>query len=285
MSLPDIAICRRFFAEELRTAAPVRSSDAVVEAFARVPREHFFDPGPWMILPLTSPHGTYMTPDDDPRRLYHNVLVSIDQQRGINNGGPGLWARLLDHALIAPGERIMQVGTGTGYYSAILAELVGPQGKVIAVEYDADLAARTRRNLAGWPQVEVIHGDGTLHDPGPVDLVIAFAGSTHPARLWLDRLRDNGRLIMPLTGAKGWGFALRAIRRGDDFEARSLGPCGFIHCIGNRDTAAARRLDRRFRLQGRRNLAIRSLHRGTPNGKQRSGVWYAGPGFWLSQRP
>ncbi|HEV7982481.1 MAG TPA: methyltransferase domain-containing protein [Xanthobacteraceae bacterium] len=59
----------------------------------------------------------------------------------------------------------MQVGSGTGYYAAVLAEIVGPNGRVIAVECDDDLAAKARDNLRPWAQVEVVHGDGRTHDP------------------------------------------------------------------------------------------------------------------------
>src|SRR5260221_7833209 len=179
----SLAELRRCFAEELRATAPVRFSEAVVEAFATVPREAFFGPGPWRVLPSKSLDSAYVTPDADPRWLYHDVLISIDHQRGINNGEPGLWARLFDKTPIRPGDRIMQVGSGTGYYTAIMAELVGSKGHVIAVEYAPDLADEARKNLAPWPQVDVVRGDGTVYDPGLVDVAVVFAGATHPAKV------------------------------------------------------------------------------------------------------
>jgi protein-L-isoaspartate(D-aspartate) O-methyltransferase len=75
---------------------------------------------------------------------------------------------------------------------AILAEIVGPDGRVTAVEYDEALAARARTNLGDWPQVEVVHGDGRNHDPGEVDVVIVFAGSTHLHRCGSTALRRAG---------------------------------------------------------------------------------------------
>ena len=164
------------------------------------------------------------------------------RQGQLNNGQPSFWAHNFDHLDLQRGERVLQVGAGTGYYSAILAEIVGPAGRVTAVEYDADLAARARANLAPWRHVEVVAGDGRLHDAGEVDAVVAFAGSTHPAPLWLDRLADDGRLMMPLTVENRWGFMLRATRRGSEFAAASIGWVGIFPCIGGRDHDAAQRL-------------------------------------------
>jgi protein-L-isoaspartate(D-aspartate) O-methyltransferase len=71
----------------------------------------------------------------------------------------------------------------------------GPNGRVIAIEVDADLAARSRGNLVGLPNVEVVDGDGGEHDSGPADAILVNAGATHPRRIWLDSLRPNGRLV------------------------------------------------------------------------------------------
>src|SRR5215467_451568 len=116
--MPDreLVQLRRFYAEELRATAPVLCNDSVVEAFASVPRERFLGLGPWRIIPPMYMDSIYITPDADPRRLYHDVLVTIDETRDLNNGQPALWARLFDQLDLRPGERIMQVGAGTGYY-------------------------------------------------------------------------------------------------------------------------------------------------------------------------
>ena len=160
----------------------------------------------------------------------------------------------------------MQVGAGTGYYAAVLAEIVGPIGHVTAIECDDELAARARVNLDPWHQVDVVHGDGRTHDPGEVDVIIVFAGSTHPAPLWLDRLAPGGQLLMPLTNEKQWGFLLRATRGRDHdadaivlptardrkrFDAVSIGGVGIFPCIGGRDEPAAKRFQTAFRCRRR----------------------------------
>src|SRR5215468_2520512 len=146
---------RRWYAEDLKLGAPVRRNMAIVEAFAAVARERFLGPGPWRILSdrLHNPrHDYFLTPDDDPRWIYHDVLVAIDHARGLNNGLPSLWARNFDHLDLERGQRVMQVGAGTGYYGAVLAEIVGENGRVIAVECDVELATRARVNLGPWRQ-------------------------------------------------------------------------------------------------------------------------------------
>jgi len=277
----DNAAMRRWYAEDLRLRGPVRRNMDVVEAFAAVPRERFLGPGPWVIRPDTRPDETFTSPDTEPHWLYHDVLVAIDLERRLNNGMPSFWAYNFDHLDLRRGERVLQVGAGTGYYSAVLAEIVGRDGSVVAVEYDADLAARAKDNLAAWPQVEVVAGDGRAHDPGPVDAIVAFAGSTHPAPPWLDRLKDGGRLMMPLTGANWWGFILRAERQGDAFAARSIGGVGIFPCAGGRDEAAGERLQAALKNVQPRFVPIRALHRGEPGAAMAEKVWFAGPDFWL----
>src|SRR5258707_5171659 len=157
---PDIKQARRWFAEELRHTAHVRSP-TVIEAFATVPREHFVGPGPWRVLSRLGGPDYWTIDDSDPRRLCHDVLVAIDETRRLNNGQPSLWATLFDQLAVATGDRVVHVGAGLGYYSAILAEIVGPRGDVTAIEVDAGLAERARANLArSWPQANVIATDG-----------------------------------------------------------------------------------------------------------------------------
>ena len=81
--------------------------------------------------------------------LYQDLVIALDPARGVNNGSPSLHAKLLEALGPKPGEHIVHVGAGAGYYSAILAELVGPTGRVTAVEFDAALAERAKTLLSG----------------------------------------------------------------------------------------------------------------------------------------
>ena len=129
-----VAKYRAFYAKLVSTRAGAR--DARIEAaFAAVPREAFVGPGPWSlsVFPPGGPAPVYVeTPDDDPAFLYADVLVALDRARGVNNGEPSLHARCLDGLALRPGETVLHVGAGTGYYSALLAHLVAPGGTVHA---------------------------------------------------------------------------------------------------------------------------------------------------------
>ena len=175
-----VTTARRWFAEELRYTAGVRSP-AVVQAFATVPRERFAGPGPWRVLSPMSMDAYWTTDDADPCHLYHDVLVAIDEARRLNNGQPSLWAALYDRLRLAAGMHVVHVGAGTGYYSAILAEIVGREGRVTAVEIDPSLAERARESLAlAWPQAAVLAADGFAFRPDrPAGAIVVNAGVSH----------------------------------------------------------------------------------------------------------
>jgi protein-L-isoaspartate(D-aspartate) O-methyltransferase len=166
---------RHRYAEELRFTARL-GSRAVVDAFATVPRERFFRPGPWRLLSPMALGEYWTTEDGDPRHLYHDVLIAIDEQRRLNNGQPSLWARMYEDLDLSNGAHVVHVGAGTGYYSAILAEIVGRAGRVTAIEIDAALAARARESLAAWPQATVAAADGFTFCPDqPADAIVVNA--------------------------------------------------------------------------------------------------------------
>ena len=281
----DLDAARRAYADELARLGPIAQTPRLTDAFASVPRERFLGLGPWrIIVPRADINQVFNSPDADPVHLYRDVLVTIDAARGINNGQPSLWARAFDTLKLRPGAKVLHVAAGTGYYSAILAETVGPDGRVVAVEYEADLAERARDNLEPWPQVSVVHGDGRTHDAGfDADCIAVCAGATHPAPLWLDRLAEGGVLVMPLTGRYSWGFMLRVERQGDAFAAASVSGVGIYPCAGGRDTAAAGRLQTALDGLTSNTPPITALHRGEPSPADRARVWYAGPGFWLER--
>ena len=282
MANSNLGKARRIYAEELRVAAPVGRNPAIIKAFATVPREKFLGPGPWLIR---AGMKSYRTPDRNPRWVYHNVLVSLDARKGINNGSPGMWAYLLDQLNVKPGERVLQVGAGTGYYTAILATLVGKRGRVYAVEYDQRLAARARANLRDRPQAKVICGDASTFDPGEIDVVVVFAGGTHPEPLWLERLAPKGRLLMPLvTDGGGGGFMLKATRRGSGFKAQAVSLCWFILAKSFRTTREARDLKKALAPLKGTLPALRALHLGPILRAKRPQAFFIGRDFWLSKR-
>ncbi len=239
----QLGIVRTAYAKNIMAAAG--AIDRRVEAaFASVPREDFLGPGPW---PIFRGIGDYeLTPDTDPTHLYTNNLVGIVPERGLNNGQPTLHAFLLAQAKPAEGEHIVHIGTGTGYYTAIMAELVGRSGRVTGIEYDPELAARAKAILAYRPRVRIVQGDGATAAFDQANVIYVNAGATRPADAWLDRLTDGGRLILPLTTARGFaqpgvgtvamqGSVFLIERSGDDFHAKWISPVAIFPCAGARD--------------------------------------------------
>lgn len=232
---------RRWYAEEIRAVAHLES-EAVVAAYARVPREAFLADGPWQIgrsYELSPPYRT--TVDADPRHVYHNVLIAIDPARQLHNGLPSALAQWIEAADIRRGDRVLHIGTGTGYYTAILAEIAGPTGSVLGYEVDAELAARAQAALRRWPTVRVEAGDAAA-PVGPFDAIFVNAGCTHPRSEWLAALAPGGRMVIPLTVhfpglPHEVGGMLRLDRRDPRWPARIVSQVGMYPCSNARDPA------------------------------------------------
>jgi protein-L-isoaspartate(D-aspartate) O-methyltransferase len=265
---------RHAYAAEITRRAGVRDP-RIEAAFAAVPREDFAGPPPWRI----GSGGFFgLSSSDDPARLYEDVLVAIDAERGINNGQPSLHAQSIDALGVKEGETVVQIGAGAGYYTAILAMLVGPAGRVIAYEIAPDIAARAAANLARYPQVEVRARSG-VEDLPQADAIYVSAAASHPVRAWLDALKPGGRLVFPLQAVSSSGAMLIVTRpeHGEAWPARLLTRVVFIPCEGAQDSAMARKLDEAFR-RGRAER-VRSLRFG---GAPSQTDWVRGDGWALS---
>lgn len=238
MTLDD---CRLFYADEVRIVAGLDSA-TLVAAYAHVPREKFMGPAPWKIASpdmasmayLGLAGAAYIT-TDNPRDLYHNVLVALDPERYLNNGQPSALARWIAALDLKPGDRVYHLGCGVGYYTAIMAEVVGPGGQVVASEVDSGLAARAWENLAAYPNVSVHAGDGAAFDPGNCDAIFINAGVTHPHPLWIERLTDCGRLVLPLTGDTTAGVVAKIVPAENGLSACVVTPVGIYPCTSVRD--------------------------------------------------
>jgi protein-L-isoaspartate(D-aspartate) O-methyltransferase len=284
----DIGIVRHAYAKRVMFAAG--ASDRRVEAaFAAVPREAFLEPGPWQIVRwsfVSNSRGYLDTPSADPVYIYDDVIVALLPERNLNNGQPSLHAWLIASAAPTAGEHVVHIGVGFGYYTAILAHLVGSHGRVTAIEYDAELAARSARNLAAWPPANVVTGDGTKVDFSPADVIYVNAGATHPLPHWLDRLAEGGRLIVPLTeagfpmGDARRGAVFRIERHGDDYAARRISPVAIFPCGGGRDSDAEAALGAAFAKGGSENVTRLYRHDAVPE----ENCWLRGKGWCLAYR-
>ncbi len=281
-----VAARRAEFAEELRKAASLRN-EALVRAFASVPRGAFLGPGPWRIL-VPPQLGVYeTTASADPAELCRDVLVAIDEGRRLNNGQPSALALWFDALELRGGERVLHLGCGVGYYTAILAETVGPEGRVLGIEADPGLAARAATNLRRWTNAEARAGRGDALEPGAFDAIFVNAGATHAPATWLDALRPGGRLLFPLTldlpqPELGFGFMFALRRAGSGWTAALVGPVGVYHCVGARDADAERELRLALSRGAGGVAAVRSLRR-EPHARDED-CWLHVPGFCLTRR-
>jgi protein-L-isoaspartate(D-aspartate) O-methyltransferase len=248
----DLATVRADYAERVLTRAGLEN-DRLRAALAAVPREKFLGPGPWL---MTGAGAYRRTETDDPAEVYSDALFALEPIHAINNGEPSAHAKWIDALDLKAGERVGHIGAGTGYYSAILAELVGAEGAVEAFEIYPDLAARARVALADRPNVRVHAVSGTAGKLPPVDAIYVNAGATAPSSVWLDALEEGGRLVFPLTGVRGSGGMLKLTRSGHGrWPARMISSAYFIDLVGARSPAQAQRVDEAFRRGGAAEVA------------------------------
>ena len=288
----ELGLVRRAYAKEIMATSGIPNA-RVETAFAEVRREDFLGPGPWSIIGWRDDwRGDYIpTPSADPAYLYLDHVVGILPERHLNNGQPSLHAKLLAHAGPQQGDHVVHIGTGTGYYTAIMAHLVGRSGKVTAIELDPGLAARARGNLSSYPNVSVICGNGAVVPFDAADVVYVNAGASRPAETWLDGLSQGGRLILPLTTNKGFmdndppvpierrGAVFRIERRSAEFLARWISPVTIFPCEGARDPLSEAALAEAFEKGGWKEVTGLCRSNDVSQGR----CWLRRPGWCLTR--
>jgi len=238
---------RRAFAEEIGAAAHLPAP--LVDAFARVPREHFLGPGPWLVWG-EGQQGPQTTPDADAARVYVNASIAIDAGRQLFNGLPSFLGRSIAALALEPGHRVLHIGAGLGYYTAVMGDMVGAAGSVLAIEVDAGLAAQGQSLVLPGAPVEIRQGDGAGPFSRTFDAILVNAGVTHPVGAWLDALAPHGRMVLPLTAPMpmttaniGKGLMVLLTGEGDgDFTARTLSYVAIYSAVGLRDDALGAQL-------------------------------------------
>lgn len=287
---PRLEAIRRRYAANMLSAANV-NNPRLQAAIASIPRERFLGEPPWQFVSMRD--GYKKAPSADPALAYQDVLFALAPNRGLNNGSPSLHAALL-HALdVQPGDRVVHVGAGTGYYTAILAHLTGPGGTVLAIEFDPALAERAATSLADISTVAVRCADGAAWPTEPTDCLYVSFAVTRPAAAWIENLAPGGRLILPigvlprrrrgrlLEDERGAVFLIERQQAG--FSARVVTLAFFVHAAGLLSAPAGEEanLRRAFR-QGGAGL-VRSLVWRGPAKPER--CWFHSPTWSLSQDP
>jgi protein-L-isoaspartate(D-aspartate) O-methyltransferase len=268
---------RLFYASLITANAGIPPGSELAAALSSTPRERFVGPAPWKIF---TPVGYIETPSDDPAFLYQDVVVSLKREGPLNNGQPTLHAYCL--AALAPkkGERVVHIGAGTGYYTTLLAKLVGESGTVDAYEIEPELAQRANANLADFHQVTVKSCSGSEGKLPECDVLYVNAGATEPLAVWLDALLPGGRLLFPMTPSAGAGAMLLVTKQvSGTFAARFLVQAQFVPCIGARIDTTAQRLTEAFRNDNWSK--VKSLFR---NDATDESCWCSGRGWWLSTK-
>ncbi len=184
----------------------------VLEAMGEVPRERF-------------------VPDRLAPRAYNDEPLPISEGQTISQ--PYIVAAMIDSAQVGPTDRVLEVGTGSGYAAAVLSRVVA---EVVSIERHARLAINARDLLAslGFVNVNVVVGDGSLGHPAgaPYDaVVVTAAGPELPAPL-IDQLVDGGRLVMPVERNGGQQRLVRATVTDGVVVEEDLGAVRFVPLIG-----------------------------------------------------
>lgn len=177
----------------------------------------------------TVPRHEFVPPESQDSAYYDGPL-QIGCSQTISQ--PYMVAVMTEALLLKGGEKVLEIGTGSGYQAAVLSEICG---EVYSVERHAFLAHRAGQTLKelGYSNIHVSVDDGTLGlpDKAPFDGIIVTAGAPHVPESLKKQLVDGGRLVIPV-GGRMLQSLLRITRRGDSFNEENLLGCVFVPLIG-----------------------------------------------------
>jgi len=189
---------------------------------------------------LTVPRHKFV-PEDAKSSAYMDSPLSIGLGQTIS--APHMNAMMCEYLKLKEGDKVLEIGTGSGYHAALCAELVSPKnsanpGHIFTIERHEGLVKNARNSLkdTGYDHiVTVIHGDGTLGyaKEAPYDKILVTAASPSKIPIPLrDQLKDGGILCIP-AGSKNFGQNLYIIKKmGDDFKSKKVTGVRFVPLIG-----------------------------------------------------
>jgi protein-L-isoaspartate(D-aspartate) O-methyltransferase len=189
------------------------TEESILDAFRQVPREAFIS-------------------DEYAHLAYGDHPLPIEAGQTISQ--PYIVALMIEAAAIKAGDKVLEVGAGSGYAAAVISRIAV---RVVAIERQHDLVevARERLSRLGYDNVEIVEGDGTrgCRDHAPFDAILAAASGSHVPRPLVEQLAPNGRIVMPV-GEPGWVQELVKVTKQEDgiLKQENLGGVRFVPLIG-----------------------------------------------------
>ena len=195
------------------------SSQPVLQAFEEVPRHRF-------------------VPRVDIATAYSNKPILTRWESGTpisSSSEPRLMALMMEQLGLEPGSQVLEIGSGTGYNAAILAQVAGEKGSVITMDIDQDIVDEAAGNLsrAGYGHVKAACGDGFEGFPEgqPYDRITVTVGAYDVSPHWVDQLKENGVMVVPLW-FRGYFLSVALEKREGELRGLSVTPCLFIPIRG-----------------------------------------------------
>ena len=198
---------------ERQIAARGLGSPKLLAAFRAVPRENFVT-------------GDYVD------LAYRDSPLPIENGQTISQ--PYIVALTIDAAGIEPGDKVLEVGAGSGYAAAVIGQIAD---RIVAIERHRKLVelARDRMRQLGYRNVEVVEGDGTLGWPeqAPYDAIVAAASGSHIPQSWVAQLKPGGRIVMPIGHPNAVQLLVKVTKALDGtLHQQDLGAVRFVPLIG-----------------------------------------------------
>ncbi len=178
-------------------------------------------------------------PDVPPQEVYRDQAIMTKYLNGIpisSSSQPAIMAIMLEQLQLERGQRVLEIGAGTGYNAALMAHIVGAEGEVITLDIDADTVANARNNLAaaGFERVQALCADGGLgyQQAAPYDRIILTVAARDITPAWREQLKLAGRLLLPLS-IRDTQVAVAFEPARDHLQSTSIQCCGFMMLRGN----------------------------------------------------
>ncbi len=215
---PDITALHQALIDQVKSNGHIHTA-RVEAAFRAIPRHLFL-------------------PDKPSAEVYRDQAIAIQSINGqvvSSSSQPTIMAIMLEQLQLQPGQRVLEIGTGTGYNAALMAHIVGTTGEVVTIDIDEDIVEAARKHLtnAGFGDVHVICADGGLGypDAAPYDRIILTVNAADITPAWRTQLKPQGRLLLPLV-LRGPQASIAFTPAKDHLESLSVRACGFVGLRG-----------------------------------------------------